>query len=320
MGGTRRPDAFIQAFTLHTSQFTLQIKLPFLRFSATVRYFMAEIGKQNRLTVIKESSQGSYLDGENLGEILLPKAVTPDWATVGEVLDVFVYRDSEDRLIATTRKPIATVGQFACLKVVETHERLGVFLDWGLEKDLLLPFREQKRLLRPGRSVVVYVMLDPRSDRIVASARLNRHVDIARPDYRSGEAVDLLVVEETPLGYRAIIENAHTGLLYKSELSEPLEYGQRLQGFIKQVRPDGKVDLRRDPAGYRRVLPLAEEIFDALVESGGFIPFDDKTPPEQIRSRFGVSKKAFKQALGSLYKQRRVRFENNGTAVVENER
>lgn len=276
---------------------------------------MAEIGIQNRLNLIKESPQGFYVDGENLGEILLPKALAPDWVSIGDVLDVFVYRDSEDRIIATTKTPKALVGQFACLEVVEVNERIGAFLDWGLEKDLLLPFREQQRTVRPGQKVVVFVMIDDQNDRIVASARLNRHWNKTEPDYRTGEPVNLLIAEETPMGFRAIIENAHTGLLYKSELSEPLEYGQSFEGYIKEVRPDGKIDLRRDAAGYRRVLPLAEEIFDTLISKGGFIPFNDKTPPEEIRSSFGVSKKAFKQALGSLYKQRRIRFEDDGIAI-----
>jgi len=278
---------------------------------------MASIGKQNRLTLLRETPQGHYLDGENLGEILLPSGLVPKWAQIGDVLDVFVYRDSEDRLIATTKKPKACVGQFACLEVLEVNDKIGAFLDWGLEKDLLLPFREQKRPVRPGQRIVVHVLLDEHSGRIVASARLNRHWNQTDPDYRPGDPVQLLVVEETPMGYRAIIEDAHTGLLYKSELSEPLEYGQSFQGYIKEVRPDGKIDLRRDASGYRRVLPLAEEIFDKLVEEGGSLPFNDKSDPERIREVFGVSKKAFKQALGSLYRQRRIRFNDDGIQLME---
>ncbi len=280
---------------------------------------MATIGRQNRLTLLREAPQGYYLDGGTLGEILLPAALVPDWAKAGDVLDVFIYRDSEDRLIATTKKPKAQVGEFAYLEVLEVNERIGAFLDWGLEKDLLLPFREQKGPVRPGKRVVVYVMIDAQSGRIMASARLNRHGNQTPPDYRPGEAVPLLVVEETPMGYRAIIDHAHTGLLYKSELSEPLEYGQSIQGYVKEVRPDGKIDLRRDASGYRRVLPLAEEVFDRLVSEGGFLPFNDKTDPEAIRSEFGASKKAFKQAIGSLYKQRRIRIESDGVRIAEHD-
>lgn len=279
---------------------------------------MAQIGKQNRLNLLRESPQGVYLDAENLGEILLPSYLVPDWAKIGEVVDVFLYRDSEDRLIATTKSPKVQAGQFAYLEVLEVNERIGAFLDWGLEKDLLLPFREQKTTVRPGQKVIVYVMVDEQNDRIVASARLNRHWNQTEPDYQAGDPVHLLVAEETPMGYRAIIENSHTGLLYKSELSEPLEYGQSFQGYIKEVRADGKIDLRRDSAGYRRVLPLAEDIFDRLIEEDGYLPFNDKTDPDKIRATFGVSKKAFKQALGSLYKQRRIRFEGEGIAAVKN--
>ena len=280
---------------------------------------MAEIGKNNRLVILKDSPQGLYLDGGNLGEILLPKAQVPDWVSIGDTLAVFVYRDSEDRTIATTKTPLATVGQFASLKVLEINRSVGAFLDWGLEKDLLLPFREQTVPLREGSRAVVYITLDPHNDRIVASSRVRKFFSLYQARYEVGDAVDLIVFDETPLGYIAIIENAHMGLLYKSELSEPLEYGQCFTGFIKEIRPDGKIDLRRDPAGYKRVLPASEEIFDALVEAGGFLHFNDKSPPESIRDTFGVSKKAFKQALGSLYKQRRIRFEGDGIELVKSE-
>ena len=278
---------------------------------------MAQVGKQNRLNLLRESPQGVYLDAENLGEILLPKHLVPDWAKIGDVVDTFLYRDSEDRLIATTKSPKVQVGQFACLEVLEVNDRIGAFLDWGLEKDLLLPFREQKTNVRPGQKVVVFAMIDDHNNRLVASARLNRHWNQSEPDYQAGDPVRLLVAEETPMGYRAIIENRHTGLLYKSELSEPLEYGQSFQGYIKEVRPDGKIDLRRDAAGYRRVLPLAEDIFDKLTDDGGFLPFNDKTDPEVIRKTFGVSKKAFKQAIGSLYKQRRIALKGDGIILTE---
>lgn len=280
---------------------------------------MAEIGKNNPLVILKESPQGLYLDGGELGEILLPKALVPDWASIGDTLAVFIYCDSEDRPIATTKKPLATVGQFASLEVLEINRSIGAFLDWGLEKDLLLPFREQTKPLREGSRAVVYINLDPHNDRIVASARVRRFLSPYQARYEVGDAVDLIIFDETPLGYNAIIENAHMGLLYKSELSEPLEYGQQFTGYIKEMRPDGKIDLSRDPSGYRRVMPVSEDIFDALVEAGGHLPFNDKSPPEQIRTAFGVSKKAFKQALGSLYKQRRIRFEGDGIELTKSE-
>ncbi len=277
---------------------------------------MAEIGKSARLEILKQSPQGLYLDGGPLGEILLPRYQVPDWAEVGETIAVFIYCDSEDRPIATTRTPLAQAGQFASLEVVSVHPKLGAFLDWGLDKDLLLPFREQKRRLRPGMRAVVYVYCDSVSQRVVASSRLRRYISPYKPNFKEGDEVDLIVFDETDLGFNAIVDGSHLGLLYKSELSEPLEYGQTLTGYIKAMRDDGKIDLRRDASGYRRVLPLAEDIFDAVVEADGYLPFNDRSSPEAIRDRFGASKKAFKQALGSLYKQRRIAFKDDGVVLV----
>lgn len=279
---------------------------------------MPQIGQRNRLEIIKESPQGVYLDGENLGEILLPAFQRPDWAEIGDVLDIFLYRDSEDRLIATTRTPKAMVGEFACLEVMDVNKKVGAFLDWGLEKDLLLPFREQKKRVQVGSKAIVYLRLDTETDRLVATARFHRYLDQSEHHYRQGDPVNLLVIEETPIGYKAIIENAHTGLLYRSELSGPLENGQSFPGFIKDVRKDGKIDLQRDASGYRRTLPLAEDIYDHLLGAGGHLSFNDKSSPESIRETFSASKKAFKQALGMLYKQRRIEFKGDGIVLTDN--
>jgi len=280
---------------------------------------MPQIGQRNRLEIVRDSPQGPYVDGEDLGEILLPAFQKPKWAEVGDVLDIFLYRDSEDRLIATTRSPRALVGEFACLEVTDVNPKVGAFLDWGLEKDILLPFREQKKRVQAGEKVIVYIKVDPDTDRLIATARFHRYLDQTKRHYRKGDPVKLLVMEETPIGYRAIIENAHTGLLYKTELSGPLEYGESFTGFIKDVREDEKIDLQRDPSGYGRALPLAEDIYDRLIESGGYLPFNDKSPPELIRDTFSASKKAFKQALGMLYKQRRIEFKGDGIAVASEE-
>ena len=272
---------------------------------------MAQIGRMNRLDVTRETPQGFYLDDGAGGEILLPYPSAPKDAAIGSTVNVFVYFDSEDRIIATSRHPKAMVGEFACLKVVGVNRHVGCFLDWGLEKDLLLPFREQSEPLSEGDPVVVYLFVDSwqGSERIAASSKLDRHFSEDLPDYEPKEKVDLLVYDQTPMGYKAIINNTHTGMLYKSELSGPLDYGQRLEGYIKAVRPDQKIDLLRDPSGYKRVLPLSEEIFDALLDAGGHLPYHDKTPPEIIREAFGCSKKAFKQAIGGLYKQKRIDIE-----------
>ena len=280
---------------------------------------MPQIGQRNRLEIIRESPHGVYLDGEELGEILLPAFQRPERAEIGDVLDIFLYRDSEDRLIATTRTPKAMAGEFACLEVTDVNPKVGAFLDWGLEKDILLPFREQKKRVQVGSKAIVYLKLDPESDRLIATARFHRYLDQSEHHYRKGDPVSLLVIEETPIGFRAILENAHTGLLYKSELSGPLEHGQSFPGFIKKLREDGKIDLQRDASGYRRTLPLAEDIYDRLLEASGYLPFNDKSSPESIRETFSASKKAFKQALGMLYRQRRIEFKGDGIAAAQSE-
>ena len=267
---------------------------------------MAILGQRNQLSVLREAPPGVFLDGGPLGEILLPRRyITPE-AGPGSVLDVFVYRDSEDRLVATTETPLAMVGEFAFLRVLSVRPGLGAFLDWGLSKDLLLPRREQTGFLREGELLVVYVFIDPKSDRIVASARLDRWLDRTPPTYRPEQPVNLLIAGETPLGYNAIIESAHWGLLYRSGLALPLRVGDTMRGFVREVRPDGKIDLALDRAGYVRVKPLSEQILEALAAAGGRLPFHDKSSPEEIREKFGVSKKDFKQALGALYRARRV--------------
>jgi len=267
---------------------------------------MADLGKRNHLPVLRDTRSGLFLDGGALGEILLPGRYIPAGAGPGSELDVFVYRDSEDRLVATTETPLAMVGDFAFLRVLSVRPGLGAFLDWGLSKDLLLPRREQTGFLREGELLVVHVFVDPKSDRIVASARLDRWLNRTPPTYAPEQPVTLLIAGETPLGYNAIIENAHWGLLYRSELSAPLRVGDTMPGYIRIVRPDGKIDLALDRAGYVRVKPLSEQILDALADGGGRLPFHDKSSPEEIREKFGASKKAFKQALGALYRARRV--------------
>ena len=279
---------------------------------------MATIGKRNLLSVIRESQPGLYLDGGELGEILLPGRYIPADIAPKQKLDVFVYRDSEDRLVATTETPNAMVGEFACMKVINVHPQVGAFLDWGLEKDLLVPFREQEFPLRIGDWVVVYVGLDVQSDRIIASTRLNRHVHRDTPAYRDGQPVNLLIATRTPQGYQAIVDNAHLGVLSNSQLAAPLKIGARMKGFVRAVRPTGRIELGLDAAGYQRVEPLTQLIVTALKMSGGRLALDDDSPPAIVRQQFGVSKKAFKQALGKLYKTRRIAFTKPGIELLDN--
>lgn len=277
---------------------------------------MADLGKHNSLRILREAAPGLYLDGGRHGEILLPGRYIPRGAKVGGRLDVFLYRDSEDRLVATTEVPSAIVGEFALLRVVSVHPKIGAFLDWGLAKDLLLPIAEQARRLRAREWVLVRVLLDEKTDRILASTRLSHWLNLTPPAYSEGEAVRLIVESETPLGYNAIVNEAHTGLLYHSDLAGPLMIGQRLDGFVRRLRPDGKIDLGLDRTGYRRIAPLTEQIVDALKADGGWLPYHDKSSPEEIRASFGVSKKAFKQAVGALYRERIIDVEVGGIRLM----
>ena len=274
---------------------------------------MAAIGRYNSLQVTKYTDFGLYLDGGADGEILLPKRYIPkgEELEVGDWLNVFVYLDSEDRLIATTQKPKVQVGGFASLKVAEIN-RVGLFLDWGLPKDLLLPHSEEKRPLQVGDYCVVYVYLDQRTRRITATARLDRYLDKTPARYVSGQQVDLLVVEQTDMGFKAIINNEHWGLIHNNEVFKFLRSGMRERGFIREVRADGKISLSLQPVGREAASSLSEQILAKLREAGGQLTLSDKSSPEQISSLFGVSKGNFKKAIGGLYKQGQIVIEADG--------
>jgi predicted RNA-binding protein (virulence factor B family) len=278
---------------------------------------MAIIGKRNTLTVVRDSSPGLYLDGGEHGEILLPNRYVPRGFKIGGQIEVFVYRDSEDRLVATTESPRATVGEVATLRVVSINRQVGAFLDWGLAKDLLLPFREQIGPVRQGQDVTVRVYIDQKTQRIVASMKLDGDSEVEPPDYRPGQLVELLITEKTALGYKALVEARHPGLLYHDGLCVPVAVGKQLKGFVRLVRPDGKIDLVLEQPGYRRVAPLALRIVQALQGNGGRLGVDDDSSPEAIRQAFGASKKSFKQALGTLYKARRIRFSKPGIELLD---
>ncbi|WP_017903327.1 CvfB family protein [Pseudomonas asplenii] len=268
---------------------------------------MALIGRYNSLQVVKHTNFGLYLDGAQDGEILLPNRYIPkdvpsedeDW------LNVFIYLDSDDKLIATTETPKVQVGEFASLKVKEVNS-IGVFLDWGLPKDLLLPYSEEKRQLNAGDYCVVHVYLDKHTRRITATARLDRYLDKTPANYKVGQEVDLLVVETTDMGYKAIINNKHWGLIHKNEVFKFLRSGKREKGYIKQIRADGKISLSLQPVGEEAAGSLSAKILAKLRESHGVLPVSDKSDPALISDLFGVSKGNFKKAIGALYKQGRI--------------
>lgn len=279
---------------------------------------MAQLGKRNQLTVLRSAAPGLYLDGGARGEILLPGRYIPSGATVGGKVDVFVYRDSEDRLVATTEQPLVSVGELASLRVAAVNPRIGVFLEWGLEKDLLLPIREMNGPLNPGDHVVVQVVLDDRTDRLIASARFNRRLDLTPPPYHEGESVRLLVASRSPLGFNLVVNNAHRGMIYHTEiLGQTLKVGQVVQGYVRAIRPDGKLDLALGQAGHRRIGPMSEQVLSVLTAKGGRLPYHDGSLPEEIREVFGMSKKAFKQAIGALFKERRIVIEADGIRLAE---
>ncbi|MDX9881810.1 MAG: S1-like domain-containing RNA-binding protein [Prolixibacteraceae bacterium] len=276
---------------------------------------MVNIGRHNKLTIVREVDFGVYFHDEKLGDILLPKRYLPERWAVGDEVEVFVYLDSEDRLIATTEKPFAEVGEFAALEVVAVTG-VGAFLQWGLMKDLLVPFREQKIRMNVGEKHLVYIYLDLETNRIVASSKINRFVGNLPVDYEPGEEVDLIIAEKTGMGYKAIIDNSHFGMLYKNEVFQSLEIGQRLKGYIVKVRDDEKIDLGLQKPGYEKMEGLAKEVMEKLKACNGFLPLGDKSDPELIYAQLQISKKNFKKAIGTLYKNRLIVIEDEGIRMV----
>ncbi len=276
---------------------------------------MVEVGKYNTLRIVKRVDFGMYLEGDNGQEILLPTRYVPKDANPGDEIEVFIYHDNEGRIIATTAHPKATVGEFEFMEV-RSVSNIGAFLDWGLMKDLLVPFREQKMPMREGKWYLVYVRVDNITGRVMATARIDKFLNNIPPQYEHNQMVDLLVTEETEIGYRVIINNLHWGLIYQNEVFRRLERGEHLKGYIKEVRDDEKIDVSLTPLGYQKVEGIAGTILESLKAQGGYIPVHDKSEPDVIYSLFRCSKKAFKQAIGSLYKQHLITLEKEGIRLL----
>lgn len=275
---------------------------------------MIKIGKTNNLKVVKKVDFGLYLDGGESGEILLPKRYVDESMVVGDELDVFIYCDSEDRLVATTEKPLIEVGEFGLLKAVEVN-RVGAFMEWGLQKDLLVPFREQSQEIRVGGSYVVYAFLDNATKRIVGSTKLNKYVGNRIPRYSEGDTVDILAVHKTDLGYKVIVDNLFWGMIYNNDLFDPLSPGDRIPAYVKTVREDGKIDVTLRERGGERVFQLANRIMGYLRDAGGEMALSDSSSPEEIKAVFQCSKKDFKKALGYLYKKGKILIADGGVAL-----
>ena len=271
------------------------------------------LGRFNRLTIVRRAEQGLYLSG-GPEDILLPNRYVPDGAEIGDEIDVFVYLDAEERLIATTETPKAQVGDFAWLQVAWVNN-FGAFLDWGLMKDLFVPFREQKMKMQKGKSYLVHLHIDPETYRIMASAKVERYLSTDFPPYHGGDEVDILVWQKTDLGFKAIVENRFSGMLFDAEIFRQLHSGDRLKAYVKQVRPDGKIDLSLQKKGQKAVHDFSDTLLEHLQNNGGFTPLGDKSPAEEIYALFGVSKKVFKKAVGDLYKQHLITIEPEGLRI-----
>lgn len=276
---------------------------------------MANIGERASLKILREKSFGLYLDGGELGEILLPHREVPKDNVIGTFLDVFIHTDSEDRPVATLKTPIALPGEFARLKCVSVTG-VGAFLDWGLSKDLLVPFGEQKTRMEPGRSYLVHIHLDDVSGRIVASTRLSRHLDRTPHSFQPGDEVELVIFGKSELGYKAIINGTHSGLLFAERVFQPLQPGEKMKGYVAALRPDSKIDLTLHAPGRARVTGLEDRILAELAARGGFWAIGDHSPAAEIHDELGVSKRTFKQTLGALLKRHLITIEDRGIRLA----
>ena len=275
---------------------------------------MIHIGQHNTLKVIKKVPFGLYLDGGKWGDILLPIKVTPKNIEINDSLEVFIYFDSEDKIIATTRVPYAQVGTFALLKVIDLN-RVGAFLDWGLDKDLLVPKSEQYRPMERDKSYIVYLKQD-NQDRIIASSKLDYYLNKSPAPFKAGDEVDLLIAETTALGKKVIINHSHWGLIYSADIFQDLAYGDKTKGYIKTIREDGKIDVELRKLGQDNIRDLAQRILAKLKEKGGYLPLHDKSPADEIYKTFGESKKSFKNAIGYLYKRKAILIASDGIKLA----
>jgi uncharacterized protein len=280
------------------------------------RIQMIIIGQNYKLKILRMVDVGAYLDAKNLGEVLIPRKYTTPDMSEGDSIDVFLYLDSEDRPVATTQTPKASVGEFAYLNVLATTQ-FGAFLDWGLDKDVLVPFAEQHVQMKNDHSYLVYIYLDKVSGRIIASSKIDKFLDDEKPHtFKPQQPVNLIIANSTDLGYKAIINHSHWGLLYKDEVFQRLSFGQHEKGFIKRIRPDGKIDLSLQ-GGQETRDKDADLIATYLKGNKGFAPAHDKSDPQLISDLFGISKGAFKKAIGGLYKQRIITIGKDGIRLIE---
>lgn len=272
---------------------------------------MIKIGKINKLKILRETPAGLSLDGDDLGELILPKNEIPADIEKSPDIDVFIYHDGTGKPAATKKRPYVIVGELAYLRAAAVSE-IGAFLDWGLPKDLFVPVMEQSISMEQGKSYIVYAYIDSRSGRITASSKIKKFIGVIPPQYTEGQRVSLFILDKTNIGYKAIVNNSHNGVLYDNEVFEPLQKGLYVTGFIKKLREDGKIDLCLQKPGYGKVDTTAKKILKELQARGGFMPVSDKSDAEDIKRLFSVSKTTFKSATGLLYKMRKITIEQDG--------
>lgn len=276
---------------------------------------MIQIGRTNTLTILRETAPGLYLGDDENNVVLLPKKYIEETFKVGDEIDVFVYKDSEDRIIATTSKPFVEINNFAYLNVSEAS-KVGAFLDWGLEKDLFVPFKEQKHKMMEGYSYVVYIYLDELTERIVASSKINKFISNDRLEVEQGEEVDLLVYSETDLGFTCVINGIHKGLVYHNDIFQDVAVGDQLKGYVKLIREGNLIDLSLQKIGFKHVLSSTDKILKYMREHDGHLDLTDKSSPDLIERRFDMSKATFKKSIGILYRQRKVTLHDDGIRIV----
>ncbi len=272
---------------------------------------MIELGNYNTLKILRSTSVGLFLGDEDVDDLLLPSKYSPADFNIGDELEVFCYLDHEERPIATTLKPFIKRNDFAYLRVAEVNQ-IGAFMDWGLEKHLFVPFREQPNKMKEGSWHIVFCYLDEKSFRLVASARLNRFTKNDELDLQQEEKVDLLVSRKSDLGWDVIVNNKYKGLVFENQVFKKIAVGDRIEGYVKLIRPDSKLDISLEPIGHKRLEPAAQKIYDYLLDTEGVLSVHDKSPPEDIEALFQMSKKTFKKAIGTLYKQRKIEIRPDG--------
>ena len=277
---------------------------------------MIKIGQINSLEVIKKADFGVFLDGDDYGSVLLPSKYVPEGTEIGEHVDVFLYFDSESQLAATIERPIAQVGEWGLMKI-EGVNATGAFVNWGIkEKDLLIPYSEQRTRFSAGQTILVYVYTDKASGRIVGTTKFNKWLDKTPANYEVNEQVDLIIAERSQLGYKAIVNGKHWGMIFPSDVFGKLYIGKKLKGFIKHIREDGKIDLALQKVGVAKMDDLSSKILDLLEKKGGFLPLNDKSSPEAIFDAFRTSKGTYKKTIGGLYKQGKIVIEKDGIRLA----